>query len=201
MCMDLRNLKIIQNELRNIHQIPDMVQFVQAGGTFTTQAIDEYNESALYKPKDMAVGGLIEIAHFPDDEYYLHNGHHRAVSVYLGGREYLTSKEYYIKEWNYEDYNDIVFLDSEGRWRGYVTPLDIKTEARKKDIGFYKKFVREIYAKLGKEQAIKHIRNTKNEYAVLKQYYLLPELAAAINEQLQSTLTEKRDEPIYSSVD
>ena len=77
--MDIRTLGIIQDELRNPEQLPEMVKFVSQGGLFTTKVLAEYNSIDPH-------GELtIEIALFPDGKFYVHNGHHRVVAMYLAG--------------------------------------------------------------------------------------------------------------------
>ena len=179
--MELNILNVIQNELRNEWQLPKMIQLIKEGGRFDTESLIEYHRSQPYAnlPHDKAVGGLIEISAFPDGAFYLHNGHHRAVAIHLAGREFLYDDEFYVKQWEYRDYDSIVFHNPDGSWRGYVTPLDIRVEARKKDIGHFKDKVRKIYCKLGEQFAIRHIQNSKGLYTTAKRYYTVPQFSDA----------------------
>ena len=182
--MDIEKLGIIQDELRNVEQLTDMMSYVKKGGIFNKYAIGYWIER---DPHDSL---LMELAHFPDGRYYIHNGHHRAVSIYLAGRDHLLPEEYYVKEWEYGDYNDIVFLNPNGTWRGYVTPFNIKREARHAQMGQYKDYVQGMWDRgiVSEEQIRQYILSPLGgtEYKRLKRHFSVEELALSIvNSQLQ----------------
>ncbi len=157
--MKINTLGIIQDELRNPSQIADMVQFAK--------------ESKLFehcKP-------LIELALFEDGSYYIHNGHHRAVAMHLAGRESISSGEYYVKQWTYKDYDDIVFFNEDRSWRGYVTPFDVRKEARIADLAHHKTTVQMVFALHGEEAARLYIKQTRPLYCYPKRYFTVKELA------------------------
>jgi len=111
--MELSRLTITQEKLRNPGQLYEMTQFVKNGGYFNG----------------------IEIAYCNDiDRYFIHNGHHRCVSMYFGGRLQLRDSEFIVKQWNKSNYDEINFDV------GYVTPFDIETEIRVGDLTDFKKF-------------------------------------------------------------
>lgn len=140
--MDINTLGIIQDELRNVKQIGAMVRGVREGKVFDAWTLSAWKMPEPVVPRHDL---LMELAHFPDGEYYIHNGHHRAVAIFLAGRDHLLPEEYYVKEWEYSDYNDIVFLNPDDTWRGYVTPFDVKTETRIADFGPHKDNVYSMY--------------------------------------------------------
>lgn len=117
--MNIRNLIIMQQSLRELDQIENMIQFVKDGGFWTQDALKSYAEK--HNKHDY---GLIYITRFPDGAEMIHDGHHRTVATYLAGRYILREDEYLICNWTYDAYNDIWFD------RGYVTPHDPRTEVR-----------------------------------------------------------------------
>ena len=165
------SLYITQDELRKPHQIEDMVEFVLNDGNFDIESLSSW-EKTVPRP-DM----LIEIAEFPDGKYYIHNGHHRVVSIILAGGSHLFEWEYYIKKWNYSDYNDIVFLNPDGTWRGYVTPFNISIECRLPDFSKYKERVKAIYAQHGHKAAVEYILSHPHEYKRDKSIFTAKELS------------------------
>jgi hypothetical protein len=112
-----------------------------------------------------------------DGQYYIHNGHHRATALLLAQRYFLEHDEYYIKEWDYSDYEDIVFLNPDGTWRGYVTPFDVRTEARLPNFKPFKKHVKKLYYKQSPQHAIHYIKTHAQEYKRAKQWFDVQELA------------------------
>ena len=193
--LDIRNLKITQETLRKPHQIQSMVNFVSSGNKFDVYRIGPYDMG------DLKVETLIEIAQFPDGELYIHNGHHRAVAIYLAGRNTLFGDEYYIKEWDYSDYNDIVFLNDDNTWRGYVTPFDIQTEVRLPDFRAYKDTVKDLYYNQSPDHAIHYIKTHPELYKKKKTLLGLEDLGVSFyltyrnenNEQTRIT-TNRRNE-------
>lgn len=150
--LGLEELLVIQDGLRNIPQIVTMIKFVKSGGFWTKDELQKYAVE-----HNIRVCPLIEIAKFPDGHHMIHDGTHRSVSVYLGGRKYLRDDEYVIRNWLYEDYMEISF---ENNW---VTPFDPRTHIRVCDIGEYKKTVIEI-AKRDKTEALNYIQQNKQKY-------------------------------------
>ena len=97
----LKDLIVTQQQLRNPDQLPKMVELVRKGNFFSKNMLLDKSDR------------LIEIAQIirnPSDcVFYIHNGHHRCVAAYLGGRDSLREDEYYVKQWNYDDYKSINF--------------------------------------------------------------------------------------------
>lgn len=168
----ISRLGITQDHLRKPEQIAEMVEFVKAGGKFTQDEISKY--LGVPPTPDLP----IELAQFPDHRLFVHNGHHRVVAMHLGGRTHLYQGEYYVKYWRYIDYNDIVFLNPDGTWRGYVTPFDIKSECRLPDFVQYKLRVKDIYYEHGAEAATEYIKSHPSEYKKRKQWRSIPSLAS-----------------------
>lgn len=168
--IELDDLMVMQYGLRNSSQIAAMIDFVQSGGFWTKEALKTYAENNSLS----RVCPVIEIAKFPDGKLMVHDGNHRTVSVYLGGREYLREDEYIVKNWSYEDYLEISF---ENNW---VTPFDPRTEIRVADIGIFKKKALEI-SKEDKEKAIAFILDNKLLYSKPRSVYGIKDLVKLHN--------------------
>lgn len=156
----LEDLTITQELLRNPQQLPKMVQLVKNGAAFDEEALRAHGSAEK----------LIEIAQFEDKHVFLHNGHHRCVAIWLGGRFHLEDSEYYIKQWKYEDYDTISFDNQ------YYTPFDIVNEVRIQNLAPYKTFIKNIIHEFGEEMAYDVIWQAKPLYATerkLKQVYEL----------------------------
>jgi len=168
--MKIQQLKIIQDELRNPKDIIPMAKFVVGGGIFCLGHLAEYLD--VLPSEDL----LIELVRFPDGEVYVHDGHHRAVAIYLAGRKFLHEDEYYLVERSYEDYQDIVFMRN-GYYFGYVTPFNVKSEARFGDISAWKHRVKNIYFEQSPQHA-KHLIETRPDlYKRAKKFSSVEELA------------------------
>ena len=168
--IELCNLTVMQDELRHTAQVAKMVEFVKKGGFWTQEVLRQY----------AAAHGLnrvcppMEIIRFPDAHLMVHDGHHRAVSVCLGGRDYIREDEYVFKDWSYEDYLEINFPN---RW---VTPFDPRTHIRIANIAEFKKTALDLAA-TDFDAACLFIEENRNEYIKprkvhgvkdLVQYYL-----------------------------
>jgi hypothetical protein len=176
--INLNTLNVIQNQLRNTDQICEMIRHVERGGLFHYTNLLQFN-------KGQGKSDLIEIAYFKENNsYYVHNGHHRCVAIWLGGRNYLGEGEYYIKPWRF-DYRSISFSV------GYVTPFDPLTEARLPDFSQFKKTVIELDRVKNKPgEALQYIRDNKHLYCEKKIHFTVPELAKTyLNIQCNSLIT------------
>jgi hypothetical protein len=160
--IELSSLNVIQNQLRNLDQMCEMIKHVSEGGYFHYSNLLRFN-----KGKESS---LIEIAEFEDGKYYVHNGHHRSVAIWLGGRNHLQDGEYYIKRWKYDDYNTI------NMERQYVTPFDPRTQVRLPDFSAFKRRVLKL-KELGEELTIRYIYEHNKEYRRDKTIFSVPELS------------------------
>jgi len=151
----LSQLTITQEEIRDGSKLENMANLVRSGGFFNKETLERYDAEKAF---------LMEIAEFPDGKFYLHNGHHRCIAIYMGYREYLREDEYYIKKWKYEDYNSINF------GVGYYTPFDIRTETRVSDLSKYKEFIKTIIHQYGEEFALDIIKHCKVLYAKKREH-------------------------------
>jgi hypothetical protein len=125
--LDIDTLIVLQSDIRKQEQLPDMIRYVRGGGFWTSDALNEHaSVKGLRAPQP------IYISRFPDKRMKIHDGHHRLVSTFLGGRAFLREDEYVVGDWTYEAYNTI---NPDVR---YVTPFDPRTEVRLADFGEYK---------------------------------------------------------------
>lgn len=163
--LSIDNLLVMQNGMRNLNQIPGMIDFVKSGGIWNSEALESYA-----KKHGLRVAPLMEIARFPDGKLMIHDGHHRGISVVLGGRKFIYPEEFVIVDWAYEDYVEINF---DKRW---VTPFDPRNFLRTPDIHVFKNKALDI-AKTSREQAEKFIRENQNIYVVDRKINYIKELA------------------------
>jgi hypothetical protein len=152
MPIKLNELIVMQENLRHTSQIEKMIYFVKNGGFWTEDVLKKYAESVGTR-----VCPLMEVVCFPDGKRMIHDGHHRIVSIYLGGRDYLREDEFILKYWDYKDYLNV---NIDNRW---VTPFDPRTEVRVPDIGEFKKKAIDLFA-ADPEKAREFIFKNKMSY-------------------------------------
>lgn len=126
--MNLNELLVSQEQIRNPAQIGAMIQFVKQGGLWS-----ELKSKKNYRP--------ISITQFEDNRYMLHDGHHRVLSATLAGKNFLNADEYEIIPRTYNMYRSIN-IDAD-----YVTPFDPLTEVRLPDFFEFKNQAIKIYKK------------------------------------------------------
>lgn len=150
MTVDLSDLQVTQSSIRNWNRVLKMVEFVRAGGIFTPEFIAEYHQDELaFPPQPM------KIKRMPDGKLYLHDGHHRAIALWIAGRVTLHPDEYTLHDWpSYESFMEPNFAV------GWVTPLDIRKEIRHPDIVPFK----EAVMRLPEEERVGYIRDHRSAY-------------------------------------
>ena len=172
MVVHLVSLQTTQSWLRSMSQLKRMAEHVRNGGVFTIDNVPEFH------PED-SVFPLVKISRFANGDLYLHDGHHRAISIWLGGREYLLPNEYEIQDWDsIERYAEINLA---AKW---ITPIDLTTEVRLPDTRIYKRLIQEA----DPEDAIELIRNLKHMYATERKYGSVVELAEAVSKSNEAIL-------------
>lgn len=166
--MNLADLHVTQHDLRNLDQIPQMVEFVQKGGFFTLEEITRHHDGDT---------SLISLTRFEDGRVFVHNGHHRVAAVWLAGRERLNSFEYLILDKKYSDYLEPNYLRPDGHWLGWVTPFDPRKEVRAAEFGDFKQRVREIFEQQGEPHATHYVLTNGGLYKAEKRFDTVPQLA------------------------
>jgi hypothetical protein len=131
----LSDLIVMQQELRYPECLPQMIDHVKDGGLW-----DRAYLSSFAKANNLRQSPLIQISRFPDGLLFLHDGHHRSVASFLGGRKEYYPEEYQIKNWTYDQYSSINFDI------GFVTPFDPRTQVRKADLASFKKKIKTLAA-------------------------------------------------------
>jgi len=124
----LKDLLVLQADLRHWTDVDSMIEHVKNGGFWTKEYLEEYS---LLK-KLPRVSPIIAISSFEDGVKFVHDGHHRCVATWLGGRDYLRSDEFLISEWKYEEYLEIA---PHNNW---YTPFNPKTHVRTPDFAEFK---------------------------------------------------------------
>lgn len=132
--LDINRLFVTQHKLRYLDQLSQMVQFIREEGIWNEVALFEH--ARLYHPG--RVSPLIQISRFPDGQDYIHDGHHRIITTWLGGRSFLVSEEYEITKWTYEEYLEVNLP------KGWMTPFDPRTHCRRPDLHEFKNSVRSM---------------------------------------------------------
>ena len=167
--LDISDILVTQNGLRNLEQLPEMIRFVgRQSGVFDEEALGSY---AIRKNLER-VSPKIEIARFDDGVMAVHNGHHRAVAVFLGrNNRKLYDDEFFIREWRYTDYTDIVLPY-------WVTPFDILKEFRIAELADWKKLVREYYKDNGAEKTEQFIMENKHQYSLSRSFYTVGDMVS-----------------------
>ena len=161
--LDLNKLYVMQDGVRAAEQIPGMIEFVKKGGVWTLQNLQHYANQHSLKPSP-----IMEISLFPDGKLMIHDGHHRAIATYLGGRTFLYPSEFWIRNWTYEDYTGINFA---ARW---VTPFDPRTDLRSAEIYGFKSKAMKLFETAGEKTALDFIRS--HMFTKPRDVYFVPEM-------------------------
>lgn len=132
--LNISELTIGQESLRNPKQLPDMMWWLKQDGSWdksSTRAYSCLNHESEQHP--------ITISIFPDGLKLIQDGHHRLVATYLFGRDWLKDDEYQIQHWTYEKFQEINFAN---KW---ITPHNPITEVRNADFAAFKEVALGIY--------------------------------------------------------
>jgi len=165
--MLIDTLIVTQHRLRYIDHVPSMIKFIEGGGVWTKDVLEKY--AAIHHPGK--VSPLIQISRFEDGLEYIHDGHHRILTMYLGGRHHLHPEEFEVTEWTYSQYLEINLK------AGWFTPYDPRTHCRKADLALYKIAVKSVLDVLGEEMATQQIRNSIFRYAEPRVFRSVKEMA------------------------
>ena len=123
--MHVNQLLLIQDGFRrSTKTVQAMIRFVAEGGKYDADTL-------AARPSGRAK--LMVINRFEDGRFCVHDGLHRAASIFLGRPSgLLTESEYEIQEFTYDQYNEI---NLEAK---YFTPFDPRTEVRVADLSSFK---------------------------------------------------------------
>lgn len=173
---NLDMLYVTQDDIRDYEALEEMIKWVQSGLAFDAFSLEQYALKIKCKPSP-----LIRISRFEDGFEYVHDGHHRCVSIWLAGRRYLYESECIITEWTYEQYIDI---NLDVNW---ITPFDPRTETRIPNLNYFRKYIngRINEKEWTRVQIENFIRRNKILYAGKRQMNFIPELAEYVNNRMK----------------
>ena len=158
--LSVNELFVTQKKIRNPEQLNSMIQFVQGGGFFTSNCLNKHPSRGKTSP-------LIEITVFEDGKHFIHDGHHRAASILLGGRDFIDTTEYRIRNFNYENYLNPNL--SAAWW----TPFDPRVDVRLSDMTEYKKLMSQLIEQdTPSEVLLKAIEDNRHLYVEDRQSIL-----------------------------
>jgi hypothetical protein len=165
----LADLKVMQADLRHWDHMKDMVAYVKQGGFWTPEYLAEYSK----EKKLPRISPVIAISRFEDGTDFLHDGHHRCVATWLGGREYLRTDEYQLTHWVYDDYLEIA---PHNNW---YTPFNPKTHVRTADFAKFKAEAKERFNTDPKE-AVDWLFEHLDDFRTIRTIKNVPDLAALV---------------------
>lgn len=184
--IELNKLMVMQDRLRHTAQITKMVEFVKNGGFWTQEVLRQFAvDNGLSR-----VCPVMEVIVLPDEHLMIHDGHHRAVSIWLAGRTYLRGDEYINKYWTFEDYLGVNFKN---RW---VTPFDPRTQIRIPDIGPFKKAALDLAA-VNEDAAREYIEKNKHQYVLDRNVFGIECLVKQYHEKAMDTVTHGIDDKYF----
>lgn len=164
-------LTTTQMSVRNHTQVPGMAKFVKRAGVFNQDVLKRWaREHGIKRPSP-----LIQINRFEDGRHFILDGHHRALGVFAGGRDFFWSSEYQLLEYKYKDFTDIVFLHpNSNRWMGWTTPFDPRERVRMPNTKPFKDQVKQLYDEKSSEHAIAYIDNNIDLYSAMRDDLMSP---------------------------
>lgn len=173
--MQIDSIIPTQNDLRNIDQMKAMIDYVKTGGIFSNESISFFDIFSKENSRnEKRQPPLIKIACFEDGKKYLHDGHHRTTSIFLGNRKFLYPEEYVIENWKYKDFLEI---NLDQKW---YTPYDPRSEARICQIKHYKDQIKDLIKNNTTKQSIEYFIRYSYEtkvYVEPKKVYTIEDLS------------------------
>lgn len=172
--LPISDILVTQDDLRNYAQMRKMIAFAKTG-YFDEVTLGSY----AIRHNLPKAAPRIEIARFEDGVMAIHNGHHRAISIFMGRKlKELHPTEFFIKEWKYKDYTDIVLPY-------WVTPFHPMNEIRLYELGDWKEEVRKFYILHGDKATEQFILENKHRYAISRgNLYTVGDLASKVRDKL-----------------
>lgn len=159
--LNLSSVLILQDNVRDMKKVRRLSKHVRAGKLLNADTcINGYNFNkpiiiARFKNEGHLVPSLQS-----ENLYLLHDGHHRALAIYLGGREFFDESEFEFRDFqSFEDYNSVNF---KAYW---FTPMNIIQEIRHADIYPFKSCVAKI---TDEQEALKYIEEHRFAYCAAR---------------------------------
>lgn len=160
----LAQLWVTQNGLRKLEQLTPMVEFLKRGGSFTKDALLAFRV-ATWLP---GTGKLVHIAELPDRRWYIHDGHHRMVAMWLAGRNCIHKDEYELVNYSYRDYSTPNFK------KQWYTPFNLISECRVADLTVFRLG---LAALDNDEDRLRYINTNAWQFKAPRQFQKLQEMA------------------------
>ncbi len=130
MYINIHTLQITQHGLRNVNQLGNMTEFVRRGGYFSRNALLAFHVDMKLEHKP----ALMHIADI-EGQLFIHDGHHRAMAIYLSGRSLIFDREFTLRQYTWEDYTKVNLAN---RW---YTPFDPRTHVRMTDLSDFRNMI------------------------------------------------------------
>lgn len=176
--ISIDDLIVTQRGIREASLLKEMVKHVEKGGYYTFDVLKNWVENN--KPNFSRSTPLIQISRFPDGLLYIHDGHHRVLSMMLAGRKYISKEEYNLKDWEYEEYLEVNFSNN------WLTPFDPRVEVRFSEFFNFKNRVWGIYNNQSPQHAY-HLIKTKSElYKTKREVYHIRDILNEIQHNSSS---------------
>lgn len=146
-----------------------MIEHVSSGGQWTIEYLQVYcKKEKLKKPSP-----LIQIREFEDGRRYIHDGHHRCVATWLGGRRTLFPEEYVLTACTYDYYWEV------NHGNGWYTPFDPRRHQRLADFDVFKQEARQKFVD-DPDNAEKWCWDNWPRYRIECRNVILPEMALSL---------------------
>lgn len=169
---------MLQADLRHWTDIDSMIEYVKNGGFWTKEYLEQYSKLK----KLPRVSPIIAISSFEDGQKFVHDGHHRCVATWLGGRDYLRDDEFVISDWKYDEYLEIA---PHNNW---YTPFNPKTHVRTPDFADFKAEAKVRFGEDAKE-AVDWLYENLDQFRTLRAINNVADLAKLFS--LQKTQNKK----------
>lgn len=156
MPLSLLDLRVTQDNIRCTDNLQPMIDHVKAGGLFSGMCVFS----------------------FPDGRKFLHDGHHRVVSIWLGGRRHLEAQEYVVINSTYENITSVLFD------KFFVTPFDPRTEMRLGEFGEFKRTAWAMHEAGDDEGCLEYVRKNRHLYAMPRTLEWVPDLAKKVQDRI-----------------
>ncbi len=187
MSLLLEDVWITQEALRKCCQLERMIEFVRGGGFWTRAALNDWSRNHGMPEKTP----LIQVSRFEDGKRFWHDGHHRIVATYAGGRDFLREDEYEIADWTYALY---LQNDEEALENHWYTPFDPRTEVRLEDFNGFKSQVF-LMLSFGFGGVVEFISKNKDRYCRSRKLHTVKDLWEVVRptvKLLSGSLDEKK---------
>jgi hypothetical protein len=174
MSLDLRRVLCSQADVRSVAAIAEMIDHVRRGGEFSQHVINRRADRTTFEDEP-----LVCVSVFEDGLEMIHDGHHRAVSCILGGRDHLRDSEYFRLPIAYRKYTDIDLHD------GWLTPFDPRSELRVADLSGFKERALRL-AEEDEAAAARYILENPLLYKLPRHLFGIADLAEVVRPRLKA---------------